>query len=457
VPLLSFLLTQGGTLIHLDLGSFARQNLANTGVSFSSSSITPDIARIAVTPSAGYALGKQNGNPVLVAMTNLGQITTYPIANEPMSLTLNPAADHVFLLTGCPAGSACSGVPNRLYAFSIASQAFEQAGPDNFIPLQTLSHQIRFGPSGNKIYFDGVVAGADGIGQRFVFSLDAQGTAPQTARVAIPGVRWEPLSIVLPSSAPGQGTVPVPGGVPAGGGIGANNGGIATNPIPIDEIERQIGMPIALIDFSTITDEQIRAYGYDPAAVRRYVAQLKLQQATTGAGSGGSSAGTTGFRSSYSSSKARNCAVIEHDTDFVGTSISSSSNNATSNGTIGGTGFGTNAQVSAVASDEFENVTAGTEDFRLKSTSTKLRGNGTATNAPATDMFNRSWNGGVPDIGPLLFDDGSGGGGGETQDSFYGRNTRGIMNGINRGLARVAESIKRPILVVPRDFFPKGA
>jgi hypothetical protein len=168
-------------------------------------------------------------------------------------------------------------------------------------------------------------------------------------------------------------------------------------------------------------------------------------------------AGTTGFRSSYSSSKARNCAVIEHDTDFVGTSISSSSNNATSNGTIGGTGFGTNAQVSAVASDEFENVTAGTEDFRLKSTSTKLRGNGTATNAPATDMFNRSWNGGVPDIGPLLFDDGSGGGGGETQDSFYGRNTRGIMNGINRGLARVAESIKRPILVVPRDFFPKGA
>lgn len=290
----AFLLTQGGTLIHLDLGSFARQNLANTGVSFSSSSITPDIARIAVTPNAGYALGKQNGNPVLVAMTNLGQITTYPIANEPMSLTLNPAADHVFLLTGCPAGSACSGVPNRLYAFSIASQAFEQAGPDNFIPLQTLSHQIRFGPSGNKIYFDGVVAGADGIGQRFVFSLDAQGTAPQTARVAIPGVRWEPLSIVLPSSAPGQGTVPVPGGVPAGGGIGANNGGIATNPIPIDEIERQIGMPIALIDFSTITDEQIRAYGYDPAAVRRYVAQLKLQQATTGSGAGGTNAGCFG-------------------------------------------------------------------------------------------------------------------------------------------------------------------
>ncbi len=101
-----------------------------------------------------------------------------------------------------------------------------------------------------------------------------------------------------------------------------------------------------------------------------------------------SSAGTgkTGFSQSYSVPTLANVAVAGFATDFSGTG-GSCSNNATDKGSFGGTNFGTSGQVSLVPATEWQNAASGTEDYRVNSsTSVKLKGNGTATGTPTTDI-----------------------------------------------------------------------
>lgn len=81
----------------------------------------------------------------------------------------------------------------------------------------------------------------------------------------------------------------------------------------------------------------------------------------------------------------KNTSVIGFATDYEGASGTGSTNNATDKGTFGGTGFGTSGQTSIGASD-FENLTAGTEDFRIKSGSTKLIDTGAASIGSGSDV-----------------------------------------------------------------------
>lgn len=101
-----------------------------------------------------------------------------------------------------------------------------------------------------------------------------------------------------------------------------------------------------------------------------------------------SSAGTsaTGFTLSYSAPTLKNVAVAGWATDYNGTA-GACSNNATDKGSFGGTNFGTSGQVSLVPSTEWQNASSGTNDYRVKSsTSVKLKGNGTASGTPSTDI-----------------------------------------------------------------------
>lgn len=102
------------------------------------------------------------------------------------------------------------------------------------------------------------------------------------------------------------------------------------------------------------------------------------------------SATAVGLRHLYNSPVVKNVTVSGFTTDYSGSVSASSSNNATDLASFGGTNFGGSGQTSITASSEFENVTAGTEDFRLKSTSPKLKDNGTATSVPATDFFGQA-------------------------------------------------------------------
>lgn len=122
--------------------------------------------------------------------------------------------------------------------------------------------------------------------------------------------------------------------------------------------------------------------------------------------------GSTGFLSSYTGARARNCPIMGYTTACSGTSSSSSANNATDLSALSGTGFDAGTEVlNVVLADAFENFTSGTEDFRLKSGSV-LIGAGTSTDAPSADIFGRAWNSGTPDIGPIRASAGGGGGGG---------------------------------------------
>jgi hypothetical protein len=96
--------------------------------------------------------------------------------------------------------------------------------------------------------------------------------------------------------------------------------------------------------------------------------------------------GKTGFARSYGSPTLRNVVVAGFATDYSGTA-GTCANNATDKGAFGGTNYGTSGQVSVVQATEFQNVSAGTEDYRVKqSTSVKLQNNGTATGTPITDI-----------------------------------------------------------------------
>lgn len=96
----------------------------------------------------------------------------------------------------------------------------------------------------------------------------------------------------------------------------------------------------------------------------------------------------TGFQLSYSSPIIQNVAVYGFTTDYTGTASASSSNNATDKGSFGGTNFGGSGQTS-ITSSEWQNLTAGSEDLRLASGSTKLKDNG-ATAGPSTDIAGTS-------------------------------------------------------------------
>ncbi len=239
-----------------------------------------DAERLVRVGSAFYTFAWSNKAWYLVSRDDSGTIKRTELGAQPVSLVATPDKSHLFIATGCPAGVSCPANPNRIYAYNVQTQALEQSGSSAYIPLQTSPHQLRFNTAGTNMYFDGVVSGANGVSQRFVFSADPNSSVPGFARTPVTGSRWEVASIDVPTAPPIP--VSVPPGVASGGGIGLNDGSIAQAPVPLDQIERLIGVSLAQIDWSKVTDEQIRAFGYDPAAVRRYITQWQYtQQANT--------------------------------------------------------------------------------------------------------------------------------------------------------------------------------
>ena len=112
--------------------------------------------------------------------------------------------------------------------------------------------------------------------------------------------------------------------------------------------------------------------------------------------------GKQGFKSTYGTFIAKNCVVYGFATNYAGTASASSTNNATDAASFGGTNWGTAGQVSIVGATEWESAT-GAGDWRLKSTSAKLKANGTTgTGVSSTDIFGNTWNS-PPDIGPIRF------------------------------------------------------
>lgn len=105
--------------------------------------------------------------------------------------------------------------------------------------------------------------------------------------------------------------------------------------------------------------------------------------------SSNSSSGTGVVPAYSSASLVKNVAVAGFTTDYSGTVSASSTNNATDKGSFGGTNYGGSGQTSLVGSTEWQSVTNGSEDLRLKSTSAKLKDNG-ATAGPANDIAGTS-------------------------------------------------------------------
>lgn len=264
-----------GTIDSINPATGSRERLSGGGVVYPQQAGIDglDLRQIGNTI---YTLGQVNGQSSLVAVSSQGQMQSFALGSTATSFDTNPAGEIIMISTGCPTGSSCAPNPNRIYVFQIASQQFQRNAQFEYLPLQTSPSRIRFDASGENIYFDGVVSGAQGAGQRFVFSLQMNSTQLLSARVALPSSSWLPVSISTGSvNATPTPAVNIPQGVPKGGGIGT--GGISAAPIPIDEIERLLGMSIWEIDWSKVSDEQIRSFGYEPAAVRRYIAQLRMQ------------------------------------------------------------------------------------------------------------------------------------------------------------------------------------
>jgi hypothetical protein len=122
----------------------------------------------------------------------------------------------------------------------------------------------------------------------------------------------------------------------------------------------------------------------------------------------GSGTVATGLRSAYGTLVAKNVAVFGATTDASGT-LTGSTNNATDSA---GGGFpSTGRQNSLVGATEWESVTDGSEDFRVKSsTSVKLLDFGTSTGTPSTDIVGQTRTGSY-DIGAWEYQAGGGGGG----------------------------------------------
>jgi hypothetical protein len=104
----------------------------------------------------------------------------------------------------------------------------------------------------------------------------------------------------------------------------------------------------------------------------------------------------------------KNTVFFNHASDVQGTCTSGTTNNATSKSSFGGTGWSTGGQTSVTSAD-FENVSGGTEDFRVKSGSTKLIDTGAASVGSGFDVVSTTRTG-TRDIGAWEFAAGGGGG-----------------------------------------------
>lgn len=266
-----------GTVDKISTADGQREPLANLGVNLPRQPGS-DGLRIIQSGDSAYIISQNGNQSALVSVNAQGQVQSYPIASTATSLDVTPNGEAIIITTGCPTGTNCAPNPNRLYVFTPRLKSFQSTPQADHLPLATSPSRVRFDSTGENLFFDGVVSGASGAGQRFVFSLDLASTQLLSARIAVPSSVWMPIEIDPSGLDLGSQTpaVNVDDEIPSGGGIGG--GGINGAPIPIDEIERLLGMSIWDIDWSKITDEQIRAFGYDPAEVRRYIAQLRLQE-----------------------------------------------------------------------------------------------------------------------------------------------------------------------------------
>lgn len=269
-----------GTVLALDVSSLSQQDIGQfSGMDFSVVPSAPEAQQIEQIGDTFFTVGVAGGRWQLLSMNVSGQATQLEIGAQPVGIRSAPGKEFMLVTTGCPSGAQCVANPNRIYVYNVTKKQFEQSGGAGYIPLQTTLYQLRFNAAATRMYIDGVVSGANGASQRFVYAIGRDGSASELARTAIPGSRWEIATVDFPAMQP----VPVavqPGVVP-GGGVGPNTGTIAQAPIPIDEIERLLGMPLSQVDWSKISDDQIRAFGYDPATVRRYVAQWQYTQQST--------------------------------------------------------------------------------------------------------------------------------------------------------------------------------
>lgn len=264
-----------GSISRIDVTTGQQQGVLKVNATFPKSAGI-DTVRAVYSANAFWLIGEANGRSQLISIDNNSQTAQYPLGSTGTSMDLTPDGNGLMIATGCPSGTNCVQNPNRIYIFDTVNKQFQRNSQFEYLPIQTSPSRIRLDSSKENLMFDGVVTGANGVGQRFLFTLRLNTSQLLTARVPLPSSVWEPVPIdpaLLDISSNTPATT-VPNGVPAGGGIGS--GGIAGAPVPIDEIERLLGVSIYDIDWSTISDDTIRSFGYDPATVRRYIAQLKL-------------------------------------------------------------------------------------------------------------------------------------------------------------------------------------
>lgn len=87
----------------------------------------------------------------------------------------------------------------------------------------------------------------------------------------------------------------------------------------------------------------------------------------------------------------KNCAFYGWDTKDINLTGSITTTNCATDYSRSTSGLGgSNHQYDLVGTTEFESVTNGSEDFRLKSTSVKCRGGGTSIGAPTTDIIGQA-------------------------------------------------------------------
>jgi hypothetical protein len=101
-----------------------------------------------------------------------------------------------------------------------------------------------------------------------------------------------------------------------------------------------------------------------------------------------------GVQAGYGTANIRNVAVYGYDTDIdtTGAAVSArfcATDKASASSNMVG-GAGTSIQYSIVGTTEWESVSADAPDFRVKSTSAKLKDNGTSTGTPTDDIIGQS-------------------------------------------------------------------
>lgn len=270
-----------GVIQQVDVVSGTQKELLRTNISFPKS-VGADGRRALFASDTLWTFGSANGVSQLVGVTTGGVLKSYPLGSVGVSLDYTPDKNGLIIATGCPTGLGCVAAPNRIYLFDTVKREFRRNSQYDYLPIQTSPGRVRLDAGQKQLLFDGVVAGASGSRQRFLFSVDLEATQPTTARIPLTSSVWE--SVLLDASLLNTGSntpvQEVPAGVPSGGGVGP--GGIAQSPVPIDEIERMLGVSIYDIDWSLISDDQIRAFGYDPASVRREIARLKQLRGDAG-------------------------------------------------------------------------------------------------------------------------------------------------------------------------------